>query len=229
MQTWPDDAALADALRACDERAFEHVLTSWSGSMLHLARSFVSSDASAEEVVQDTWLAVLQGIDGFEGRSSLRTWVYRILVNIAKKRGVRESRTVPWASLPAGSGEDGPSVDPAAFRGSDDPYPGPWRADHGPAPWHSLNGAHTASTEATVLSGEMRAELTTALAALPERQSAVVTLRDVLGHSSAEVCELLQLSAANERVLLHRGRSRLRAMLDEYVGERGQGGSRRDG
>jgi RNA polymerase sigma-70 factor, ECF subfamily len=183
--------------------------------MHRLARSFVSSDASAEEVVQDTWVAVLQGIDGFQERSTLRTWVYRILVNTARKRGVRESRTVPWTSLQP-SGEDlEPSVDPAAFRGADDPYPGHWRPQSGPTPWHSATS--TPSTESSVLTHEVRAELRAALSSLPDRQRIVVTLRDVLGHTSDEVCEMLDVSAANQRVLLHRGRARLREILDDYL------------
>jgi RNA polymerase sigma-70 factor (ECF subfamily) len=215
VQTWATDAMLVDALRARDESAFEHLLTTWSRSMLRLARSFVSTDASAEEVVQDTWLAVLQGIDGFQGRSTLRTWVYRILVNTAKKRGVREQRTVPWTSLQP-CGEDlEPSVDPAAFRGSNDPYPGHWEPGRGPTPWHSATSA--VSTESSVLTHEVRAELRTALSTLPDRQRIVVTLRDVLGHTSDEVCEMLEVSAANQRVLLHRGRARLRELLDGYL------------
>ena len=212
MQTWSTDAVLVSALRARDETAFEHLLNGWSRSMLRLARSFVSTDASAEEVVQDTWLAVLQGIDGFQGRSTLRTWVYRILVNTAKKRGVRESRIVPWASLQPRAEDIGPSVDPAAFRGASDDYPGHWRS--GPTPWQSVEPMR--STESTVLTYEVRAQLTTALSSLPERQRVVVTLRDVIGHTSDEVCEMLDVSAGNQRVLLHRGRARLREMLVGY-------------
>lgn len=214
---WATDALLVEALRARDETAFEHLLATWSRSMLRLARSFVSSDASAEEVVQDTWLAVLQGIDGFQGRSTLRTWVYRILVNTAKRRGVRESRTVPWTSLQPAGDDLAPSVDQSAFRGADDAYPGHWRRGSGPTTWQSTNP--TDSTESHVLTREVRAELRSALATLPERQRIVVTLRDVLGHTSEEVCEMLDVSVANQRVLLHRGRARLRDELDRYLGE----------
>ncbi len=112
-----DDAIVA-GVRSGDEAVFAQLLDDWSRSMLLLARTFVSTEASAEEVVQDTWLAVIRGIDRFEGRSSLRTWVYRILVNTAKKRGVRESRTVPWSSL--ADDDHGPTVDPALFRDADD-------------------------------------------------------------------------------------------------------------
>ena len=137
--------------------------------MLRLARTHVSTDASAEDVVQDTWMAVIQGIDRFEGRSSLRTWVYRILINTAKKKGVREHRTVPSESLSVASDDRGPTVDPARFRGPDDQYPGGWREF--PAPWPSAEGA--------VLAGEVRGEIAQALDTLPERQRVVITLRDV--------------------------------------------------
>src|SRR6476659_8806148 len=122
------DAAIVAGLRAGDEAVFGRLLNDWSRSMLMLARTFVATQASAEEVVQDTWLAVIQGIGGFEGRSTVRTWVYRILINIAKKRAVRETRTVPWSSLLIDGTEntEGPTVDPARFRGLDDPYPGGW-------------------------------------------------------------------------------------------------------
>src|SRR5690242_4934929 len=125
--------------------------------MLLLARTFVSTDASAEEVVQDTWLAVIRGIDGFEGRSSLRTWVYRILVNTAKRRGVRERRVVPWGTLT--EDDRGATVDPVLFRGPDDQYPGGWRAF--PQEWHSAEGS--------VLAEEVRAHLRAAIDALPDR------------------------------------------------------------
>ena len=173
--------------------------------MLLLARGFVSTDASAEEVVQDTWLAVVRGLAGFEGRSSLRTWVYRILVNTAKTRGVREHRSVPWSSL--GDEADGPSLDPDLFRGADDAYPGGWRSF--PADWRSAEDA--------TLEGEVGRRLHETLAELPTRQRIVITLRDVIGCSSAEVCDLLALSAANQRVLLHRARTAARAALADYL------------
>ena len=199
-----DDAIVA-GLRSGDEAVFGQLLNSWSGSMLHLARSFVATQASAEEVVQDTWLAVIQGIDDFEGRSSVRTWVYRILINTAKKRGLRESRTVPWSSVFA---EDGrPTVELSLFRGADDEYPGGWVSF--PPPW--------TTTESQVLAGEVRNRLRDALDSLPERQRTVVTLRDILGHTSTEVCEMLGISEGNQRVLLHRGRAATRARLAPYL------------
>jgi RNA polymerase sigma-70 factor (ECF subfamily) len=195
----PADDVLVAGLRSGDEATFARLLDSWSASMLRLARSFVSTDASAEEVVQDTWLAVIRGVDGFQGASSLRTWVYRILVNTAKKRGVKEKRTVPWTSLEP---DGGPTVDPDRFRGPQDAHPGHWREF--PEPW--------------VLGDEFRHVVARALDQLPERQRVVVTLRDVDGHSSEEVCAMLEISAANQRVLLHRGRAAVRAHVEKYLG-----------
>jgi RNA polymerase sigma-70 factor (ECF subfamily) len=203
-----DESELIAALRDGDEAAFAQIVTEWSRPMLALARSFVSSEASAEEVVQETWLAVIKGVDRFEGRSALRTWVYRILVNTAKSRGVKEHRTLPWSSV---AGEDaGPSLDPALFRSAGDPYPGHWRA--APAAWPD-----EVAVEGSVLAGEVRSELRSAVDALPDRQRTVLTLRDVLGHSSEEVCEMLEISQANQRVLLHRARTAVRAGLATYL------------
>jgi RNA polymerase sigma-70 factor (ECF subfamily) len=204
-----DDAVVA-GLRSGDEAVFARLLDEWSRSMLVLARRFVSTDASAEEVVQDTWLAVVRGIDGFEGRSSLRTWVYRILVNTARKRGARERRSVPWSSLAPDAEDRGPTVDPALFRDAGDPYAGGWRSF--PQPW--------TPTEDALLAAEVRGRVRRAIDALPERQAVVITLRDVLGHPSDEVCEMLDISAANQRVLLHRARATVRGELAAYL-ERG--------
>ncbi len=207
MVTSSTEDAIVEGVRCGDEAVFAQLLNDWSRSMLLLARTFVSTEASAEEVVQDTWLAVIRGIDRFEGRSSLRTWVYRILVNTAKKRGVRESRTVPWSSL-AGVEEDrGPAVDPMLFRDADDAYPGGWRSF--PKEWDSA--------ESSVVAGEVRTTVRAAIDALPERQRIVITLRDVLGHSSDEVCQMLELSAVNQRVLLHRARAVVRTHLASYL------------
>ena len=205
MVTSSTDDAIVAGVRSGDEAVFAQLLDDWSRSMLLLARTFVSTEASAEEVVQDTWLAVIRGIDRFEGRSSLRTWVYRILVNTAKKRGVRESRTVPWSSL--ADDDHGPTLDPALFRDAGDPYAGGWRAF--PLAWPSSDGA--------VLAGEIRAQVRAAIDALPDRQRVVITLRDVLGHTSGEVCEMLEISGANQRVLLHRARAAVRGHLAPYL------------
>jgi len=203
-----DEEELLAALRAGDEAAFARIVSEWSRPMLTLARSFVSTQASAEEVVQETWLAVLKGLDRFEGRSSLRTWVYRILVNTAKSRGVKEHRTLPWSSV---AGEDsGPSLDPALFQSAGEAHPGGWRA--APSAWPG-----EVMVEGSVLAGEVRREVRTALEQLPDRQRTVLTLRDVLGHTSEEVCEMLDISQANQRVLLHRARTAVRAGLADYL------------
>jgi RNA polymerase sigma-70 factor (ECF subfamily) len=191
----PADGELVARLRAGDEACFALVLDAWSGGMLRVARSFVSTPDSAAEVVQDTWLAVVEGIDRFAGRSSLKTWVYRILVNTAKRRGVRESRVVPTSSL-----------DPALFQGPDEPYPGHWRV--GPAPWPT--------PEEHTLAVETRAFLAEAIERLPDRQRVVLVLRDVVGHTAEEVCSILEITAANQRVLLHRARTFVRGELARH-------------
>jgi RNA polymerase sigma-70 factor (ECF subfamily) len=201
----PPDGVLVAALRAGDDAAFANVLDAWSSSMLRLARSFVSTHASAEEVVQDTWFAVLKGLHGFEGRSAFRTWVYRILVTTAKKRGVREWRSVPWSTVV--SDEDGPAVDPSRFRGAGDRYPGGWREF--PAAW--------SSPEEITLTVEIHTVLAEILDELPARQRAVISLRDVEDHSAREVCDLLDLTPANQRVLLHRARAAVRERLAGYL------------
>jgi RNA polymerase sigma-70 factor (ECF subfamily) len=165
--------------------------------MLRVARSYVHTHSSAEEVVQEAWLGVVRSLDGFEGRSQLRTWVFRILVNVARRRGRADER--------ANAELVGPTVDPRRFRDDDDPYPGHWRDAAAPVDW---------GPEPVLLAAEFRAVLEKALAELPERQRAVVELRDVHGFDGEEVCELLDLTAANQRVLLHRGRARLRAALE---------------
>jgi RNA polymerase sigma-70 factor (ECF subfamily) len=200
------DAALVERLRAGDANAFAEIVRAWSPMMLQAARACVSTDASAQEVVQDTWLAMIRGLDNFEGRSSLRTWILAILGNIGRRRGAREARTVPWSSL--GPADDpGPAVDPDRFRGSDDQWPRHWTPLGKPRPWPR-------SPEDEITTAETRSQLENGLAELPERQRAVVVLRDVHGLTSDEVCSLLGLSATNQRVLLHRGRSRLRSLLE---------------
>jgi RNA polymerase sigma-70 factor, ECF subfamily len=201
----PPDEVLVARLRAGDEAAFTLIVDAWSNGLLRLARDFVSTGESAVEVVQETWLAVIQGIERFEGRSSLKTWVYRILANTAKRRGKRESRSIPWSSLLTAEHE-GPTVDPARFRGPGDPYEGHWREF--PVPWPS--------PEPEMLAGEIRTQVAAALARLPGRQRIVITLRDVEGYSSEEVCAILEISAANQRVLPHRARAFVRAELEGY-------------
>lgn len=206
----PDDEELVARLRAGDEACFVLVLDAWSAGMLRVARAFVSTQDSAAEVLQDAWLAVVEGVDRFEGRSSLKTWVYRILVNIAKRRGVRESRVVPASSLADNLADNtGPTVDPALFQGPGEPYPGHWRQS--PAPWPT--------PEQHTLAVETRAFLTEAIEKLPERQRIVLVLRDVEGHTAEEVCSILEITAANQRVLLHRARAFVRGELAQYYKE----------
>jgi RNA polymerase sigma factor (sigma-70 family) len=212
----PDDAVVVARIRAGDEAMFARLLDLWSGGMLRVARGYVSTEESAEDVVQDTWLAVIRGIDRFEGRSSLRTWVHRILANLAKTRGVRERRSVPWSALDAGhdGGYDGePAVAASRFQGPGEAYPGHWREL--PASWPRWGSG---SPEHEVLAGEVREHLERALADLPERQRVVITLRDVDGCSSDEVCSALSISPANQRVLLHRARAAVRERLERYFG-----------
>jgi RNA polymerase sigma-70 factor (ECF subfamily) len=204
----PSDGDLVRRLRGGDEGAFAEVVGGWSPMMRRVARTHVSTDASAEEVVQDTWLAVIHGLARFEGRSSLRSWVFQILTNRAKTRGVREARCVPWSSV--GPLEDGsPSVDPDRFLGPDDKHPHGWTIAGAPQPWEP-------SPEGAALSGEILSYLAGALTLLPVRQRTVVTLRDIQGATSEEVCERLGITAANQRVLLHRARTRLREALEDY-------------
>ncbi|MGZ4567713.1 MAG: RNA polymerase sigma factor [Blastococcus sp.] len=202
---------LLGRLRAGDQGAFTDVVRAWSPGMLQVARTFVGTAASAEEVVQETWLAVLRGLDGFEGRSLLRTWAFSILVNAARRQAVREGRQVPWSHADDGVG---PTVDPARFRGPHDRWAGGWTEDGAPRAW---------GPEAAALSGEIRALLLRALDGLPARQRAVVVLRDVQGLSAGEVCSVLDLSEANQRVLLHRARAGLRRELEDYYRGRTEG------
>jgi RNA polymerase sigma-70 factor, ECF subfamily len=201
----PDDVLIA-GLRGRDEAMFVLLVDAWSPGLLRAAQAYVSGQDTARDVVQDTWLAVIRGLDRFEGRSALRTWVYRILINIAKTRGVKDSRTIPWTSLTLADEDSGPTVDPARFRGPDDPYPGGWKQF--PAAWPSA--------ESDVLAKETMVAIQEALALLPPRQRIVITLRDVDGYDSDEVCALLGVSAANQRVLLHRARAAVRRRLEEY-------------
>jgi RNA polymerase sigma-70 factor (ECF subfamily) len=205
-ETERSDASSLERLRAGDADAFAEIVRSWSPMMLHVARMYVSTDASAQEVVQEAWLAMIKGLDRFEGRSSLRTWMLAILGNIGRSRGVREARTVPLSSLDDDDG-GGPAVDPDRFRGPDDTWSRHWTPLGKPQPWPR-------SPEEEAVAAEDRSELQRGLAGLPPRQRAVVTLRDVHGLTSNEVSALLGLSASNQRVLLHRGRSRLRALLE---------------
>jgi len=207
-RTTGDEAALVAALKNGDEAAFVDLVDLHTPAMLRVARGYVPSREIAEEVVQETWIALLKGIGSFEARSSLRTWLFTILINTAKRRGVRERRDVDVAVLAFTGG----TVDPARFRGSDDPYPGHWLPSEVPAPFPD-------TPEGSVLSNELIALARRELDKLPERQRVVVTMRDMLGMDSAEVCELLNISVANQRVLLHRGRAAVRQVLEDYLRE----------
>ena len=210
---------LLDRLRAGDRTAFAELVDAWSPMLLRVARLHVSTHASAEEVVQETWLAVIRQLDRFEGRSSLRTWVFRILENQARTRGVREARTVPWSFASGADGHEhaGATVDPARFRGPEDRWPGGWTPDGRPTAWEP-------PPEDAAMAAEVRREFRAALDELPDRQRTVVELRDVYGLSSDETCERLGLSPGNQRILLHRGRARLRARLEDvYRGTAGEG------
>jgi RNA polymerase sigma-70 factor, ECF subfamily len=199
------DAAVLERLRAGDEAVFEALVARHYATMLAVAQSYVKGRSVAEEVVQETWLGVIKGLDRFEGRSSLRTWIFSILVNQAKTRGVREARSVPFASLAAD--EDEPAVDPDRFRGPHESYPGHWRAF--PSDWGR-------SADVRVQERETVRTVMTAIAELPPTQRTVIRMRDVEGYGSEEVCALLGVSEANQRVLLHRARSRVRAALERH-------------
>jgi RNA polymerase sigma-70 factor (ECF subfamily) len=207
-----DDLRLIEALRRRDEAAFVALIDRYHTSLLRLARLYVSDRAAAEEVVQDTWLGVLKGIDRFEGRSSLKTWLYRILTNKAKTRGVRDAnaRSVPFSALWDADAEPfEPAVEPDRFLPPDHPqWPGHWI--------ESVNawGDHP---EERLLSRETRTQIQAAIEQLPPAQHEVIMLRDIEGWSSEEVCNTLGISGTNQRVLLHRARSKVRHALERYL------------
>jgi RNA polymerase sigma-70 factor (ECF subfamily) len=201
-------AEVVAALRARDEATFAALVDELGPSMLRVARTYVSTRAVAEEVVQEAWLGVLSGIDRFEGRSSLKTWIFRILTNRAKTRGEREGRTVPFSSLASDpAGGDEPAVSPDRFVA----------AGRGQGHWSSPPGRWSELPESRLLGKETRAVVQAAIDALPETQSAVITMRDVEGWSSEEVRNVLGLSESNQRVLLHRARAKVRRALESYL------------
>lgn len=200
-----DDAEVVQRLRARDEPVFAELVERWSPSMLRLARMYVPSAAVAEEVVQEAWLGVLQGIDRFEGRSSLKTWVFRIVLNRAMTRGVRESRSVPFAALAAQeAGADEPAVDADRFARD-----GAWASP--PRRWEE-------SPELKARSDETLAVARAAIDRLPPMQRLVITMRDLEGFPSDETCNALDISETNQRVLLHRARAKVRTALEEHLG-----------
>ncbi len=204
----PADLAIVERLRAGDEPTFMMLVDQHQSAMLRIARMYVSSRAVAEEVVQDAWLGILKGLDRFEGRSSLRTWMYRIVANVAKTRAQREGRSVPFSAL-AGDGDE-PAVDPSWFQDAAERHPGGWRTF--PEDWRGM-------PEDRLLAHETLERIRRAVDMLPPMQAEVLRLRDVLGWTSDEVRNALNLSETNQRVLLHRARSRVRRELDAYLRE----------
>ena len=216
-----DERRLIAGLRARDEGAFVELVKHYRGTLLPLASFFVSNLAVAEEVVQEAWLAVLQGIDRFEERSSFKTWISRIVMNIGRTRGVRESRMVPFSELVDQDADTAePAVDPDRFRPAGDEYSDHWSV--APRPWNS-------DPEALLLSSETMSILDDAVRALPEVQRLVLTMRDINGWTAEEVCNTLAISETNQRVLLHRARSKVRGILENHFStsrrtDRGRGG-----
>jgi RNA polymerase sigma-70 factor (ECF subfamily) len=194
-----------EALRRGDEAAFLRLVSTHHSALVRLALVYAASREVAEECVQETWIAVLRGLDGFEGRSSLRTWICRILVNIARRRAAAERRELPFSSF-SDPADAGPVVDPERFFRSG-PNAGHWASP--PRTW--------SVPEQETLSGELQAVVAGAIAALPPNQRVVITLRDVDGWASDEVSALLEIEPGNQRVLLHRARSRVRAVLERYL------------
>lgn len=201
------DLALVARLRTRDQAAFSELIDHYHGAMLRLAMMFVPSQAVAEEVLQETWLGVIKGLNRFEGRSSLKTWIFRILTNRAKTRGAREHRTVPFSAFADADQDPEPAVEAARFKPN-----GMWGVP--PRRWQDD------TAEATLINHQTIEHLRAVIETLPTNQRAVVTLRDIDGLDSAEVCNVLEISETNQRVLLHRARSKLRASLEEFMERR---------
>jgi RNA polymerase sigma-70 factor, ECF subfamily len=199
------DHELVQRLREGDESAFAELIDRYGATMVRVAQMYVRDRATAEEVVQETWLAVLNGIDRFEERSSLKTWLFRILTNRAKTRGERDGRIIPFSSLAGTGEEDEPAVDPDRFLGPDSAEPGAWAAP--PRAW----------PQDEVLGRETLEVIEAAIEELPETQREVIRLRDVEGWSPMEVAEALEITDGNQRVLLHRARSKVRAAVEKYL------------
>jgi RNA polymerase sigma-70 factor (ECF subfamily) len=206
-----DERRLIDALQRGDEAAFVTLIERYHTRLVRLAQAYVSSRAVAEEVAQETWLGVLKGISQFEGRSSLKTWLYSILTKRARTRGQREGRSVPFADLSRADAEgDESAVDPDQFLPPSHEYAGWWSRQ--PQSWDTV-------PESRLLAQETRTKIDDAISALPPSQRSVITLRDIEGWASAEVCEALGITEANQRVLLHRARSKVRGALASYLSE----------
>ena len=203
------EARLLVGLRAGDESAFMELVERYDSKLRCVARMHVSTSAAADEVVQETWLGVLKGIQRFEGRSSLKTWIFRILINSAIRRRQRDGRLVPFSALAKDEAEATElAVDPGRFFEPENPSQGHWAVP--PTSWGN-------DPERRLLSQECMGQLQQAISELPPAQKSVVTLRDVSGWTADEVCELMEISEANQRVLLHRGRSRIRSAMESYL------------
>jgi RNA polymerase sigma-70 factor (ECF subfamily) len=198
--------ALVERLLGGDELAFEEAVVDMYPAMFAVARGYVRNRSIAEEVVQEAWLAVLKGLERFEGRSTLRTWVLAIVANIARTRAVREARSLPFSSFELEDGE--PAVEPERFREAGEPYAGGWKSF--PTDWRTLPESRLLSRETFDLVGH-------AIEELPDAQRTVITMRDVVGCSAEEVCETLGISDGNQRILLHRARARVRAQLERHL------------
>jgi RNA polymerase sigma-70 factor (ECF subfamily) len=205
-----DEASLLAALRNGDEGAFVALVDAHGPAMRRVARTFVRSDAVADEVVQEAWLGALRGLDRFEGRAALKTWLFRIVANIARTQAGREARTLPFSALELEREAESPepSLQPDRFQGPDGRFPGGWVSF--PIPWSN-------EPEAALLSAETRRVIEDAIATLPPGQRVVITLRDVEGWDASEVCSVLELSETNQRVLLHRARTKVRGAIEEYT------------
>jgi RNA polymerase sigma-70 factor, ECF subfamily len=207
-----EDNALLAALRRGDEAAFVQLVDTYQAPLLRLARIYVDSASVAEEVVQETWLGVVQGLARFEGRSSLKTWIFRILTNRAKTRGQREGRMIPFSAFANPADEPfEPAVEPERFLPASDPeWPHHWAAF--PQRWDAV-------PEAKLLASETRQAIQQAVDTLPPSQREVISLRDIEGWTAQEVCSALGVSETNQRVLLHRARSKVRRALEQYLAE----------
>jgi RNA polymerase sigma-70 factor (ECF subfamily) len=204
-----DEERLVAALRRGDADAFAMLVDRHSRAMVRVAMAYVPSRAAAEEVVQETWIAVMRGIDRFEGRASLKTWIFRILANVARRSGARERRSVPFSALVEAEDTGKPAVDPDRFLPADHAlFPGHWAVM--PARWPT--------PEEGLLAGETRGVIAETIAALPVAQRTVIALRDIEGWSAEEVCDALEITDGNQRILLHRARSRVRGAIESYFG-----------
>jgi len=202
--TGADDGRLLAALRRGDEQAFAGLVDRYHASMVRVARAYVSTSEAAEDVAQEAWLGIIRGLDRFEGRSSIKTWIFRILINRAITKGTRDKRTVPFSAL----GPDEAPVDSERFHQA-----GRW------AGWWLRDDAVTQFPDRVVLAKESRGIIDGVVATLPPNQRLVITLRDIQGFDAQETCDLLGVSESNQRVLLHRARSKVRSELERSLGE----------